>query len=115
MHNHHGRTSYCARRTARRKRRRRTRSQKATTRRCRPRTVGSPLPAPDTANADRRAGDDGLAVDLLIRIRVLISGHLAPPGPSSQLSVEQLIEFWGDDMPRMASGRHARRTTQSGK
>lgn len=61
-----------------------------------------------TGESDRAHGtvDDGLVAALLMRMWALASGHAMPEGPPDQLSEEDLIEFWADDM-RLGSGRHA--------
>ena len=43
--------------------------------------------------------DDALLAVLLIRTWSLISGHLLPRDvPVGELSIEELIAFWADDM-----------------
>jgi hypothetical protein len=43
---------------------------------------------------------------LLMRMWALASGHRLPDESPDQLSEEELIEFWADDL-RLGSGRHA--------
>jgi hypothetical protein len=70
-------------------------------------TVRHPSPAPDTGIRPDEPGDDFLAA-LLIRMWALASGRtLRSDVPPDQLSAEELIAFWADDMTSQA-GRHAR-------
>jgi hypothetical protein len=53
------------------------------------------------------AGDDDVLAGLLIRMWALASGRSLPPGvPPGQLSEDELIGFWADDLAP-AAGRHA--------
>jgi hypothetical protein len=62
-------------------------------------------PAPETCLDDP---DDKLLADVLIRMWALASGRsLRTDVPPCQLSSEELIAFWADDMS-MPTGRHAR-------
>lgn len=62
-------------------------------------------PAPETCLDNP---DDGLLAAVLIRMWALASGRsLRTDVPPCQLSSEELIAFWADDMS-MPTGRHAR-------
>ncbi|MGD0607472.1 MAG: hypothetical protein ABSA53_28300 [Streptosporangiaceae bacterium] len=63
----------------------------------------------------RRTGDDDLLRALLIRVRALESGRSLPRDvPPGQLSQEELIGFWADDLGPVA-GNHASHTAFSGQ
>lgn len=65
----------------------------------------TPRPRPGTRRDD--PGDDFLAA-VLIRMWALASGRtLRSDVPPDQLSEEELIAFWADDM-NLQAGRHAR-------
>jgi hypothetical protein len=67
-----------------------------------------PSPAPRSLTHDDDPGDEVLAA-VLIRMWALASGRtLRRDVPPDQLSAEELIAFWADDMSQPA-GRHARR------
>jgi hypothetical protein len=75
--------------------------------------LGDGIPAP-SAGAQPPAGacpahsDDDLLAALLIRMWTLASGRSLPRDvPPDQLSAEELISFWADDMSPPA-GRHVR-------
>jgi hypothetical protein len=69
-------------------------------------TVRRPSPTPGGARRDD-SGDEVLAA-VLIRMWALASGRtLRSDVPPDQLSEEELIAFWADDMTPQA-GRHAR-------
>jgi hypothetical protein len=75
------------------------------------RTSGGPArspshsPEPGTRPDDR---DDEFLAAILIRMWVLASGRtLRRDVPPDQLSTEELIAFWADDMT-LGTGRHAR-------
>jgi hypothetical protein len=60
-----------------------------------------PLPAEDS-------GDDEYTAGLLIRMWALVSGRILRSDiRPEQLSSEELIAFWADDLTTAASGRHA--------
>lgn len=59
-----------------------------------------------TTASEYGTGDDDVMAALLMRMWALASGHVLPDGPPDQLSEEQLIEFWADDM-YLRTGRHA--------
>jgi hypothetical protein len=60
------------------------------------------------ARRSPRTGDDDLLAALLIRVRALESGRSLPPDVRpDQLSEEELIGFWADDLSH-AAGQHAR-------
>jgi hypothetical protein len=64
-------------------------------------------PAPRSGTQHDDPGDEVLA-GLLIRMWALASGRtLRRDVPPEQLSAEELIDFWADDMT-LQSGRHAR-------
>jgi hypothetical protein len=68
-----------------------------------------PSPEPRPVTAPEEPGDEFLAA-VLIRMWALASGRiLRRDVPPDQLSTEELIEFWADDMTP-PSGRHARLT-----
>ena len=61
------------------------------------------------ARRSPRTGDDDLLAALLIRVRALESGRSLPPDVRpDQLSEEELIGFWADDLSRAASQHTAR-------
>jgi len=63
----------------------------------------------------RRTSDDDLLSALLIRVRALESGRSLPRNvPPGQLSKEELIGFWADDL-NPAAGHHAARIAFSGQ
>jgi hypothetical protein len=65
-------------------------------------------PPPRSLTHNHDPGDDVLAA-VLIRMWALASGRtLRRDVPPDQLSAEELIAFWADDMSQQA-GRHARR------
>lgn len=69
-------------------------------------TLGHGIPAPPTGACQDDA-DDFLAA-LLIRMWTLASGRSLPRDvPPGQLTEEELISFWADDMS-LTAGRHAR-------
>jgi len=75
------------------------------------RTTGGParrpIQAPRSGTHHDDAGDEILAA-VLIRMWALASGRtLRSDVPPDQLSAEELIAFWADDMTPQA-GRHAR-------
>lgn len=74
------------------------------------RTTGGPSGRPAShprSGTDDDTGDELLAV-VLIRMWALASGRtLRSDVPPDQLSEEELIAFWADDMTAQA-GRHAR-------
>jgi hypothetical protein len=66
-----------------------------------------PSPEPRPGTVPDEPGDEFLAA-VLIRMWALASGRiLRRDVPPDQLSVEELIDFWADDMTP-PSGRHAR-------
>jgi hypothetical protein len=69
---------------------------------------GSP-PQPAVGEGDDRGDrDDEYIADLLIRMWSLASGRtLRSDIRPEQLSSEELISFWADDLTAAASGRHA--------
>jgi hypothetical protein len=70
-------------------------------------TARPPSPAPGSGTHSDDSGDEFLAA-LLIRMWALASGRtLRRDVPPDQLSPEELIAFWADDMTPQA-GRHAR-------
>jgi len=77
-------------------------------------TVRGPSPAPRPGARPEDPTDDILAA-VLIRMWALASGRtLRSDVPPDQLSREELIAFWADDMTPH-SGRHARPDTASGE
>jgi hypothetical protein len=78
------------------------------------RPAAARLPARDPARADRDAAADQFDAAVLFRMWSLASGRPLPPGPLDQLSAEELIAFWADDMISVPAGRHALRPRAPG-
>lgn len=73
-----------------------------------PDSSGTTLPADCRARAGKRAdaGDDNLLAAMYIRMWALASGRPWPRNvPPSELTEEELVGFWADDL-RVAAGRH---------
>jgi hypothetical protein len=69
----------------------------------------------DGARPSAHTGDDDLLAALFFRVRALESGRSLPPDVRpEQLSEEELIGFWADEL-NPAAGHHAARTAVSGQ
>jgi hypothetical protein len=61
-----------------------------------------------TARSSPDNEDDDLLAAILVNMWTLASGRSLPPGVRpEQLSKDELIDFWADDLDTAAPGRHA--------